>query len=105
MQMFTGTSLTLECLAEGTPRPFVSWTKNAQPLESKDRVSIEEDGTMIIIRNTQLGDTGRYMCLAKSAIGETHEASSVYIRGNNLFSINYLPRRIVHSTFFFFFFN
>lgn len=56
----------------------------------------------MIIRNTQVADTGRFMCLAKSAIGETHEASSVYIRGNNLFSINYPPHKI-HSFFFFFF--
>ena len=81
VQTFTGTSLTLECLAEGSPQPSVSWTKNGEPLESKDRVSISNDGTMII-ENTRVADTGRYMCSAKSPIGETYEASSVYVKGN-----------------------
>lgn len=81
VQTFTGTSVTLECSAEGSPKPSVSWTKNGKPLESKDRVSIGKDGAMTI-RNTRVADSGRYMCSAKSPIGESYEASSVYVRGN-----------------------
>lgn len=81
VQTFTATTLTLKCHTEGSPRPTVSWSKNGQPLESKDRVSISDDGTLTI-KNTRAQDTGRYKCSAKNAIGETSEASSVYIRGN-----------------------
>ena len=81
VQTFTGTSLTLKCSAEGSPKPTVSWSKNGERLESKDRISIKGDGTMII-KNTRVSDTGRYMCFAKSVIGEAYEASSVYVRGN-----------------------
>ena len=79
VQTFTGTSVTLECQTEGSPKPVASWSKNGQPLESKGRVSISGDGTLTI-RNTRAQDTGRYKCSAKNAIGETSEASSVYIR-------------------------
>ena len=82
VQTFTTTTLTLKCLTEGSPKPTVSWSKNGQPLESKDRVSISDDGAMTI-KNTRTQDTGRYKCSAKNAVGETSEASSVYIRGNH----------------------
>lgn len=80
VQTFTGTSITLKCYTEGSPKPVASWSKNGQPLESKDRVSISGDGTLTI-KNTRAQDTGRYKCSGKNAIGETSEASSVYIRG------------------------
>ena len=79
VQTFTGTSVTLQCQAEGSPMPVVSWSKNGQPLASKGRISISGDGTLTV-RNTRAQDTGRYKCSAKNAIGETSEASSVYIR-------------------------
>ena len=81
VQMFSGTSLTLECSAEGSPQPSVSWTRNGEALEPKNRVSISNDGTMII-KNARVADTGRYMCSARSPIGETYQASSVYVKGN-----------------------
>lgn len=79
VQTFTGTSVTLQCQAEGSPKPVVSWSKNGQPLASKGRISISGDGTLTV-RNTRAQDTGRYKCSAKNAIGERSEASSVYIR-------------------------
>lgn len=79
VQTFTGTSLTLKCQTEGSPKPVISWSKNGQRLESKDRVSISVDGSLTI-RKAQAQDTGRYKCSAKNAVGETSEASSVYIR-------------------------
>ena len=79
VQTFTGTSVALKCQTEGSPKPVVSWSKNGEPLESKGRVSISSDGTLTI-KSTRAQDTGRYKCSAKNAIGETSEASSVYIR-------------------------
>ena len=83
---FTATSLTLKCYAEGSPKPTLSWSKNGQPLESKGRISISDDGTMTI-KNTRTHDTGRYRCSARNAIGEASEASSVYVHGNYCYSI------------------
>ena len=79
VQTFTGTSITLKCQTEGSPKPVVSWSKNGEPLESKGRVSISSDGALTI-KSTREQDTGRYKCSARNAIGETSEASSVYIR-------------------------
>lgn len=79
VQTFTGTSITLKCQTEGSPKPVVSWSKNSQTLESEGRVSISGDGTLTI-KSARTQDTGRYKCTAKNAIGETSEASSVYIR-------------------------
>lgn len=81
VETFTRTTLTLTCSVEGTPQPFVSWNKNGESLKSKDRVSISSDGTLVI-KNTLVTDTGRYMCLATSLVGETYQVSSVVVRGN-----------------------
>ena len=81
VQTFTGTQLTLECLAEGSPKPKVSWAKDGEAIDSKRRVSVNEDGK-VIIKNTRVSDTGTYICEAKSVIGEMTEVSSVYVRGN-----------------------
>ncbi|XP_068741513.1 hemicentin-1-like isoform X2 [Montipora capricornis] len=79
VQTFTGTQLTLECLAEGSPKPKVSWAKDGEAIDSKRRVSVNEDGK-VIIKNTRVSDTGTYICEAKSVIGEMTEVSSVYVR-------------------------
>lgn len=88
VETFTGTSLTLKCAAEGSPQPSVSWSKNGRPLESKDRVSIKEDGTMII-KSTRVADSGRYMCSATNVVGEMSEVSPVYIKGNYANSLSF----------------
>lgn len=82
VQTFTRTTLTLDCIAEGSPQPVVSWTKNGDPLESEGgRVSVKDDGT-VIIKNTRVSDSGTYICEAESVVGETSVASAVYVRGN-----------------------
>lgn len=82
VQTFTGTTLTLDCIAEGSPQPIVSWTKNGDPLESEGgRVSVKVDGT-VIIKNARISDSGTYICEAESVVGETSVASAVYVRGN-----------------------
>lgn len=82
VQMFTRTTLTLDCIADGSPQPIVSWTKNGDPLESEGgRVLFKDDGT-VIINSTRVSDSGTYICQAESVVGETSVASVVYVRGN-----------------------
>ena len=82
VQMFTRTKLTLDCIADGSPQPIVSWTKNGDPLESEGgRVSFKDNGT-VIIKSTRVSDSGTYICQAESVVGETSVASVVYFRGN-----------------------
>ena len=80
VETFSSTSLTLNCLARGSPAPVISWSKEGQPLVSRERIFVDNDGSLII-RKTRIEDTGQYQCSARNLIGEISEVSFVYIAG------------------------
>ncbi|XP_069169801.1 interference hedgehog isoform X2 [Procambarus clarkii] len=63
---FSGSNLTMLCLANGHPKPSVRWTRYGGMLPS--RSSQEEDGSLFI---TQLvvEDEGTYLCHANNGVG------------------------------------
>ncbi|XP_041920317.1 immunoglobulin superfamily member 10 isoform X2 [Alosa sapidissima] len=68
-----GDPLYLHCLADGSPRPGVSWTLPGglvltQP-QSTGRYRLMENGTLLI-RDTVLHDRGSYHCRARNSAGD-----------------------------------
>ncbi|XP_030621020.1 hemicentin-1 [Chanos chanos] len=61
--------LELQCVAEGSPPPILSWLKDGQPLEESSAV-VESDGQLLRINKIQVEDAGLYTCLASSPAGE-----------------------------------
>ncbi|XP_038628730.1 contactin-6 [Tachyglossus aculeatus] len=53
-----------ECKAKGKPSPSYTWLKNGQPLESEDRIQIE-NGTLKIT-TLNMSDSGLYQCIAEN---------------------------------------
>ena len=79
-----GESVTMDCIADGLPRPFFSWSDpngNAIPSDG-DRITILEEimsydgvhGTEIksnlTITNVKTSDYGDYTCVASNSIGQ-----------------------------------
>ncbi|XP_060630493.2 hemicentin-1 isoform X1 [Anolis sagrei] len=64
-----GSNLSLECKAEGIPSPTVSWMKDGRPLVSERRTEILNDGHSLQLKNIQISDTGRYVCVAVNVAG------------------------------------
>uniref|UniRef100_A0A8C5DRY3 Ig-like domain-containing protein n=1 Tax=Gouania willdenowi TaxID=441366 RepID=A0A8C5DRY3_GOUWI len=61
----------LPCVAQGQPKPFLSWTKAATGTYDNTRIQrfeVHSNGTLII-RKTQLPDQGQYLCTVQNQYG------------------------------------
>ncbi|NXL89730.1 HMCN1 protein, partial [Alectura lathami] len=64
-----GSEVLLECKAQGIPEPAVTWMKDGRPLGSGGDVAILHDGHLLQLRDAQVSDTGRYVCVAANVAG------------------------------------
>ncbi|MGH0125472.1 UNVERIFIED_CONTAM: hypothetical protein FKN15_054569 [Acipenser sinensis] len=71
--------ITLECEAQGIPRPAVTWLKDGQPLVNGRGVLILNEGRLLQIKNSQVSDTGRYMCVAVNVAGQADRKYDVNV--------------------------
>ncbi|XP_067893515.1 hemicentin-1 isoform X1 [Heterodontus francisci] len=65
-----GNDITLECKAQGIPRPALTWLKDGRPLVNDRGAIILNDGQLLQVKNAQVFDTGRYMCMAVNVAGQ-----------------------------------
>ncbi|ELR46851.1 Hemicentin-2, partial [Bos mutus] len=66
-----GAGAELECRTSGVPTPQVEWTKDGQPVFlGEPHVQLQEDGQVLRITNSHLGDEGWYQCVAFSPAGQ-----------------------------------
>ncbi|XP_066112042.1 hemicentin-2 isoform X1 [Saccopteryx bilineata] len=74
-----GAEVQLECRTSGVPTPQVEWTKDRQPVLPGDpHIQLQEDGQVLRITSSHLGDEGRYQCVAFSPAGQ--EAKDFQLR-------------------------
>uniref|UniRef100_A0A803YDW3 Ig-like domain-containing protein n=1 Tax=Meleagris gallopavo TaxID=9103 RepID=A0A803YDW3_MELGA len=59
----------IKCKAQGIPEPAVTWMKDGRPLVSGRDIAILHDGHFLQLRNIQVLDTGRYVCVAANVAG------------------------------------
>ncbi|XP_019412229.1 PREDICTED: hemicentin-1 isoform X1 [Crocodylus porosus] len=65
-----GNDISLECKVQGIPWPAISWMKDGRPLVNGRGVEILSDGHLHL-KNAQMSDTGRYVCVAVNVAGLT----------------------------------
>ena len=75
--------VTLKCPATGVPKPQIVWKKDDEVIELDDRVMIDSQGSLIIVRS-RASDSGRYQCQALNIGGSDFEESTITILGLNL---------------------
>ena len=72
--MAAGETATFHCKPpRGEPEPKVLWRRNGSPVVSEGRITITEDGDLILASVEQT-DTGDYTCLALNKGGERESA-------------------------------
>ncbi|XP_068096243.1 hemicentin-1 isoform X2 [Hyperolius riggenbachi] len=75
----------LECEATGFPAPMITWLKDGSPLSSiTDGIEILSGGRVLTFANAQIGNSGKYTCVALNAAGEQQKDFylSVYVPPN-----------------------
>uniref|UniRef100_G1Q1L7 Hemicentin 2 n=1 Tax=Myotis lucifugus TaxID=59463 RepID=G1Q1L7_MYOLU len=63
-----GGSLRLDCVVHGDPAPDIHWIKDGLPLRGS-RLRHQLQNGSLTIRRTEMGDSGRYQCLAENEMG------------------------------------
>ncbi|XP_011629559.1 peroxidasin [Pogonomyrmex barbatus] len=61
-----GTNVTFSCRALGNPKPDVRWFRDGRTIPFGDRISLENDGTLLRIIAVKETDTGKYECYLRS---------------------------------------
>ncbi|XP_061680955.1 hemicentin-1 isoform X2 [Syngnathoides biaculeatus] len=65
-----GGNVTLQCAADGVPRPAVSWLKDGRPVTGSRGAELLDEGRVLQIKDAKVSDTGRYTCIAINVAGQ-----------------------------------
>lgn len=68
-EVTVGSASVLECLASGSPKPQLRWTKDGAAIDATERHFFAAEDQLLIIVGTQLGDSGMYECEMKNDLG------------------------------------
>ncbi|KAL1476844.1 hypothetical protein MTO96_036197 [Rhipicephalus appendiculatus] len=79
-----GGSVTLSCLATGSPKPSVNWSRSAGTagvvaLAADPRMQASPNGTLLI-EEVRAEDAGKYTCTAQNAIGSVSHSLYLHVR-------------------------
>ncbi|CAH8660274.1 unnamed protein product [Heterobilharzia americana] len=64
-----GSVVTMECMAEGQPKPVITWYKDKQSVPLHGHRSVVNNGSLRIV-GVSSDDDGLYHCVASSSLGE-----------------------------------
>ncbi|XP_055929380.1 leucine-rich repeats and immunoglobulin-like domains protein 3 [Argiope bruennichi] len=74
-----GETTVLECLASGSPRPKLKWTKDGGPLYATERHFFTAGNQLLIIVQTQSSDAGSYTCEMSNTLGTERGSSHLKV--------------------------
>ena len=63
-----GKALEIPCTIKGTPAPEITWYRDSQPLDSKVRYQVAENGSLII-NYMRREDSGMFQCSGSNQAG------------------------------------
>ncbi|XP_061092038.1 vascular endothelial growth factor receptor kdr-like [Conger conger] len=78
----SGSTLILNCSAQGVPSPNITWYKIGRPVLQGPGITLAEDGFLTIER-VKKDDEGLYECLARNTIGEVKTQAVVTVVGDD----------------------
>uniref|UniRef100_A0A2K5U3R4 Ig-like domain-containing protein n=1 Tax=Macaca fascicularis TaxID=9541 RepID=A0A2K5U3R4_MACFA len=86
-----GEEVTLDCEAEGSPPPLVTWTKDSHPVPPiTNRHGLLPSGSLRLAQ-VQVGDSGHYECTASNPAGSTSRRYVLGVQGRTSWQPQSLP--------------
>ncbi|XP_029005946.1 leucine-rich repeats and immunoglobulin-like domains protein 1 [Betta splendens] len=74
-----GDTVALQCKAQGSPPPRITWLRNDQPLRPSDRHHFTPGNKLLVINSASLEDAGRYTCLMSNTLGTERAHSQLVV--------------------------
>ncbi|XP_029988074.1 hemicentin-1 [Sphaeramia orbicularis] len=74
-----GGDVTLQCAAEGVPRPAVTWLKDGRPITGQHGAKVLNEGRLLQIKDARVSDTGRYTCIAVNVAGQADSKHDISV--------------------------
>ncbi|XP_034035488.1 hemicentin-1 [Thalassophryne amazonica] len=74
-----GGSVTLQCVADGVPRPAVTWLKDGRPITGQNGAKVLNEGRLLQIKDAKVSDTGRYTCIAVNVAGQADSKHDISV--------------------------
>uniref|UniRef100_A0AAG5DEK2 Cell adhesion molecule-related/down-regulated by oncogenes n=1 Tax=Anopheles atroparvus TaxID=41427 RepID=A0AAG5DEK2_ANOAO len=74
-----GSTLTLECEADGNPLPHIWWKKDGLPVNETSQVFFSDDAIELTIDHVQESDSGTYVCVAENELGIAEVEAEVVV--------------------------
>nr|XP_061790885.1 hemicentin-1-like [Nerophis lumbriciformis] len=74
-----GGDVTLQCAADGVPRPAVTWLKDGRPITAIHGAKLLNEGGLLQIKNAKISDTGRYTCIAVNVAGQAEKKHDISV--------------------------
>ncbi|XP_010185043.1 PREDICTED: hemicentin-1-like, partial [Mesitornis unicolor] len=59
----------MDCVASGSPSPSIAWQKDGHLLAEDDKYVFLSNGRRLQVLNSQITDTGRYVCIVENIAG------------------------------------
>lgn len=79
-----GSSASLKCFTDGTPVPAMSWFKNGHPLSLGAHQTLSDQGMVLHFVKAEIGDVGKYTCVASNKAGDVSKHFSLKVLGKCL---------------------
>lgn len=72
-----GSSISLDCFADGNPTPDIVWSKDNNILSNDDTLAI--NGSLLELTNIDLSHNGSYICEASNIAGKVSKTFHVTV--------------------------
>lgn len=64
-----GDTLIINCSIKGNPKPKINWRKDSYPLNAVNLANVHIENEQIVIKESQILNSGQYSCMAENVAG------------------------------------
>lgn len=75
----SGKSIVLECMATGSPKPTLKWSKDNKTIETTERHFFAADNQLLIIVDAKFSDNGNYKCEITNHLGTENGVTNLTV--------------------------